>query len=282
MDTNKNPTFDWLRQELLLIKSRRFHIFDSLSADDFYYSTSDQRINLIGDYSDFLKEFGWARLFTDEQDAPLLSVYPLRICRKHICKDGKIYIGFGYRGQQSVYFDEQEILSTGCSKVYVVNTKVGREIASSFSEWLKGAYEWVRAKYSATQWKKIIEGPKPFSEKELAIVSARKQFKWRHIGFAANGDAIFEVENKSNMFLPYLSIGVQGKGGTKLVGGAWLDVSNIAPGCSAHIQRDCYKDKLLADELEVFPLDEPIPEKRERYWEFKIKDNARKAHSVAR
>ena len=110
--------------------------------------------------------------------------------------------------------------------------------------------------------------PKPFSEKQLRIVAARKKFTWRHIGFAPNGDAIFDVANQSDMRLPYLSIGVQGRGGTKLVGGAWLDVSGIEPGCSGSVQKDCYKDKLLQEEVECFSKEDPTPETKDRYWEF--------------
>jgi hypothetical protein len=109
---------------------------------------------------------------------------------------------------------------------------------------------------------------KPFSDKQLRIVAARKKFTWQHAGFAPNGDAIFEVFNGSDLRLPYLSIGVQGRGGTKLIGGVWLDVSGIEPGCSAWVQRDCYKEQLLPDEVECFSKEDPTPETRDRYWEF--------------
>lgn len=109
---------------------------------------------------------------------------------------------------------------------------------------------------------------KPFSEKQLKIVAARKQFRWRHTGFAPNGDAMFEVANESDMRLPYLSIGVQGKGGTKLIGGVWLNVSGIEPGSSGLVQHDCYKDQLLQAEVECFPTEDPTPESMDRYWEF--------------
>lgn len=110
---------------------------------------------------------------------------------------------------------------------------------------------------------------KPFSKRQQQIVAARRNFKWRQIGFADNGDALFEVSNESNIRLPYLSIGVQGRGGTKLIGGAWLNVSSIEPGTSAQIQMDCYKDQLQPDELECFAKEDPTPETKDRYWEFK-------------
>lgn len=109
---------------------------------------------------------------------------------------------------------------------------------------------------------------KPFSAKQPRIVAARRKFRWRHTGFAPNGDAVFEVFNDSDMRLPYLSIGVQGRGGTKLIGGVWLDVSGIEPGCSGFVQRDCYKDQLTQEEVECFAKEDPTPETRDRYWEF--------------
>lgn len=111
--------------------------------------------------------------------------------------------------------------------------------------------------------------PKSFSASQLKIVAARRQFTWQHTGFAPNGNAMFVISNYSDMRLPYLSVGVQGRGGTKLIGGVWLDVSSIEPGCSGLVQRDCYKDQLGQEDVEFFSQDDPTPETRDRYWEFK-------------
>jgi len=117
--------------------------------------------------------------------------------------------------------------------------------------------------------KKAKKPAKPFSKRELAIVEARKLFKWRHIGFAANGDSVFEVSNNSQMVLPYLSIGVQGNGGSKLIGGAWLNVSAISPGHSGKVDHQCYKELMSPEEHEFFDTSDPNPETRDRFWEFK-------------
>lgn len=267
MDININP-FEWFEHEFMSIKSRRFHILESLEPDALHADGLLGSVLLTGDYAMFLSNFGYARLFTDHQDGTNLSVYPLKEFRRHVCENGKAYIGFGFRSYQSVYFDEHELLSAGCSKVYVVNKKMGREVASSFSEWFKEAYEWTKSKYSSAKWKKIAEGPKLFSDEEMQIVKARQNFQWKHIGFAEDGDALFEVANNSNRKLPYLSIGIQGMGGTILVGGAWLDVSQIEPGGKAIIKKDCYKYRLSPSELESFEKPDPIPEKKDAYWEF--------------
>ena len=109
---------------------------------------------------------------------------------------------------------------------------------------------------------------KAFSKNEQKIVAARRQFTWKLMGFAENGDALFEVHNASEMRLPYLSIGIQGRGGSKLTGGVWLDIAGIEPGNTGIVQKDCYKDQLSPEELECVEMNDPTPENKDRYWEF--------------
>ncbi len=117
--------------------------------------------------------------------------------------------------------------------------------------------------------KKPKKPAKPFSKRELCVIEARKLFQWKHIGFSENGDSIFEVSNNSQMILPYLSIGVQGVGGSKLIGGSWLKVSAIGPGQSGRVEHQCYKELLSPEEHEFLNTPDPTPETRDRFWEFK-------------
>lgn len=119
-----------------------------------------------------------------------------------------------------------------------------------------------------TSSKRPKKAAKPFSAREQNIVAERRLFAWRHIGFSENGNAVFEVENRSRIRLPFISIGVQGRGGAKLIGGAWLDVSGIEPGAIGTVEKDCYKDLLGPDEVEFFTKPDPTPETRDRFWEF--------------
>lgn len=266
---NKNPSFGWLRQECLQIRSQRFHIFEPLTLNDYCYEHADHRIDLNSDYADFLKEFGWAKFFTDSSDAPVIAVYPLKENRRHLCDDERTYIGFAYRGDKSFYFAEDVILSGGQSKVYMVKGKNANELHPSFSDWLKTSYELVKSKYSLSKWQKVVAGPKPFTPEEMQIVEARRHFSWKHTGFADDGDAIFEVENRSARTLPFLSIGIRDKKRRVLSGGVWLNVGHIQPGEKERVVMDCYKDRISPDELEPFDKPEPIPEKKDRYWEFR-------------
>ena len=158
---NRNPSFDWLRHECLQIKSQRFHIFDPLTPDDYFYEYGGHRIDLQGDYADFLKEFGWAKFFTDYNDAPVMAVYPLKKSRRHLCDDGRTYIGFAYRGDKSFCFDEDVVLSGDQSKVYIVKGKNANQLHPNYADWLKASYELVKSKYSLSKWQKIVAGPKP-------------------------------------------------------------------------------------------------------------------------
>lgn len=268
MATN-DAALEWFRQELAAIKSRRFHIFDRLTAADLEYRHRNSKVRLRGTFANFLREFGWARLYTDHGDAPLVSIYPLRSRRRFVLADGEVYIGFGYRDEQSVFFRESSILTAGESPVFAETAGHVEIVNRTFADWLRESCDWARSTFNAAQWNRILNGPKPFSAREQKIVAARAQFKWRQVGFARNGDAIFEVSNDSDLTLPYLSIGVRGKRGSKLVGAVWLDVSMIKPGSKRRVQQDCYKDQLRPSELELFDLGEPIPEKKQSYWEFK-------------
>ena len=172
-----NRSFDWLRRECEQIQSQRFHIFETLKQEDYFFKCASGTVELQGDYADFLREFGWGKFFSDYGDVPTLSVYPLKEYRKHTFADGHSYIGFADRGQKSFCFHEKEVIAGKPSKVFLIKGKMVNEVNSSFSDWIKSSYEWVRARYSAAQWKKVMDGPKPFTSEELAIVEARSQFQ---------------------------------------------------------------------------------------------------------
>ena len=78
----------------------------------------------------------------------------------------------------------------------------------------------------------------------------------------------FRVENASEMMLPYLSVGIRSKDG-RIEGGVWLPTLHLAPGENAVIEKGCYRGLIEPGNLEAFPLPDPTPEDRERYWEFR-------------
>jgi hypothetical protein len=110
---------------------------------------------------------------------------------------------------------------------------------------------------------------------ELAILEARKHFRWRVVGVASNEDLQFEIHNGSTITLPYLSVGIRGtlrpqnRGPGPLHGGLFLAVSSILPGETKIVEYDCYKKYVIPETTEVFEVPEPGPEDRNQYWEFR-------------
>lgn len=268
MATDKSM-YAWLHAEIGSIRTRGFHVLLPDVHIDFQIKN---RSNFSSSgYSVFLREFGWVQLYrhpADGSNGPLVSVYPLRKSRIQNL-DGKNLIEFGYRSNTSALFDLDSLHDQGESPVFSVRGRNIHVEFDGFADWLYSSCEWARSKFSNKRWEQIEQGPKAFSENECLIVEARKQFEWRHVGFAENGDAVFEVKNGSSINLPYLSIGVQGVDQSKLIGGAWLDVSKINPGEAGLVMHGCYKEILSPEEVEFFDKLNPIPETKGRYWEFK-------------
>jgi hypothetical protein len=146
-----------------------------------------------------------------------------------------------------------------------------KQAADSFLDWLKAKCKSARKQYKKKEWETIEHGPPPFTEQEVAVVEARKRFRWRVVGVAPNGDLRFEIHNGSDMILPYLFLGVRGKlrppKSGPLDGAARLPVSSIRPGETAIIEYDCYKQFVTPEETEIFEMPDPGPEDREWYWE---------------
>jgi hypothetical protein len=270
MDISNTTSFDWLRNECLQIQSKKFHIFAKAAGDGALIVSDPVSAKIGCDYDKFLLEFGYARFFTDHNDSPQLSVYPLDGLRVIRNDSGKEFVGFGFRSSNSYYFDKHAITQDGISTVFMHKGKHIEHSNNSFSEWLVHSYEAVKGKYTDKKWKQIIAGPRPFSDEEKLVVEARARYRWALTGFKSDGTAIFRVENLSSMQLPFLSVGVRDREKCILEGGVWLNVGHIEPGKFADVEADCYKDQIPSDLLVVFDLPEPIPEKRAAYWEFGI------------
>ncbi len=123
-------------------------------------------------------------------------------------------------------------------------------------------------KFTRTEWRKIIEGPIPFSLEERHIVSARGKFKWKAQGVTEIGEIVIEVRNESDIVLPFLTFDVQFPG-RDLVGGMYLPVSHIKPGETSLCTKMTYCRLSSVGDIELDLAPEPWPEDREYYWEFR-------------
>ncbi len=275
--------YEWLTEEIRSIQSRRFHVFEPVSSAELEYRDNRSVLPLPPSFKAFLEQFGRAKLYLDADDVPKVAVYPLSPHRRILLDPGGVFVELGYFKAQSVYFQIES--SAVGAKVFNLTalrvveegarfedhawTATPRTVADDFEIWLKTVCVRARSEYSKAGWQRVLSGPRPFTAKEQAIVDARRKFRWRVVGHTPEGNMLFEVSNGSDRVLPFLSVGVRGKGGIKLEGGVWLRTAGIQPGQTAVLEQDCYRKQLSPDEVEVFELPDPIPEKKERYWEFK-------------
>ncbi|MEG3977456.1 hypothetical protein QT970_22930 [Microcoleus sp. herbarium8] len=258
--------FDWLRDEMGRIKTRKFHVVDGPLLDEQRELVERSDLPVPPSYKEFVIQFGSAKLY---RQGSIYLVQVFNVPTNAQSDDGHVLLHFGRTDIALAYFRESMLVPGEESPVFEWEHEQGvLEAASSFEEWLKARCFEARKLFTNKEWAAIEEGPPPFTEQEQAIVESRRKFRWQVIGIADNGNLMFEVHNGSNMVLPFLSIGVRAKNG-KLNGGVWLPVSSIQPGKTCILEQDCYKKWLLPEEVDVFEKPDPEPEERDRYWEFR-------------
>ena len=147
----------------------------------------------------------------------------------------------------------------------IINTR------KTFKAWLFDACTRAREVYSVSEWDVIKLGSPPFSAYENSIANARKQFRWQQIGITQNGELMFEIENCSTMRLPYLTLLARSKDNT-IDDFFWVSTHSISPGETHLITKACYKGIVSPAQLEISDAPDPLPEDRERYWEFRTNE----------
>ncbi len=258
--------FEWLKDEMDRIKTRKFHVVDGPLSDEQRELVEQSDLPVPPSYKQFVIQFGNAKLY---RQGSIYRVQVFNVPTDYRSDDGHVLLHFGRTDIALAYFRESMLVPGEESPVFEWEHEQGLlEAASGFEEWLKTRCFAARKLFAKKEWAAIEEGPPPFTEQEQAIVEARRKFRWQVIGIADNGNLMFEVHNGSNMVLPFLSIGVRAKNG-KLNGGVWLPVSSIQPGKTCIIEKDCYKNWLLPEEVDVFEEPDPEPEDRDLYWEFR-------------
>jgi hypothetical protein len=263
--------FEWLVEEMTKIKTRKFHLVDGPASPEFREAVVNTGFPLPPSYKEFVLQFGNAKLYR-RSSYWLVEVYAGP--REVVSGDGEALIQFGRTHTSLSYFKESQLEEGRESPVFEWRHQQGvQQTAESFQDWLTAKCRWARKQYKKKEREAIEHGPPPFTERELALVESRRQFRWRVVGIAPNGDLRFEVHNGSHTILTSLSVGVRGKlrppKTGPLDGGVYLPVSSIRPGETKIVEHDCYKQFVLPEDAEVFELPDPEPEDREQYWEFK-------------
>jgi hypothetical protein len=273
--------FEWLVEEMRKVKTRKFYLVDGPLAADKRELLEQAELAVPPSYKTFLFQFGNAKLYRIG-DQYRVEVFASPNVEE--TEDDEARVCFGRTEDTVAYFKESLLVPGRESPVFewYYPERVERQTANDFEDWLQTNCARVRRYYTKKEWRKIETGPVPFSDQENMIVEARRNFRWRVVGISSNGDIQFEVHNKSDIVLPYLSVGIRGKRrGTSsiLEGGVWLPVGSLHPGKTAMIEMDCYKE--WVDPQDVVPFEEPDPEPkdRDRYWEFKCLAKEKPGHS---
>ena len=264
----KSLVYEWLEKELSEIRWRRFHVVDGPATDDLRTAIEQSAIPLSPSYKEFAIRFGNAKLYQVlGMGYHRVGVFaaPREVKLKETRED---LLWVGTYGEVYIYFRADDLTVGNESPVYQGGRNGFRRVAEVFHSWLRLCAERTRNKYKRREWEKILRGPDPFTEDELKVVEARRLFRWRIVGFSESGDLRFEVTNGSRVRLPFLSIGVRARDGS-LDGGMWLPVSGIAPGETAIVEKNAYKDRLDPSNVEAYSKPDPDPEDKDRYWEFR-------------
>lgn len=259
--------FNWLTDEMASVKTNKFYVVDGPLSDEQRELFEQAALPFPPSYKEFVNQFGNAKLY---RQGAVYLVQVFAVPERAQSERGEPLLYFGRTDLALAYFNESLLVMGSESPVFEWRHEQGLvRAANGFEEWLKSRCDAAKRLFTKKRWQQIEKGPPPFSQQEQGILEARRKFRWRVVGVATNGNIRFEVHNGSAMVLPYLSIGVRGKRG-KVDGGIWLPVSSVKPGNTLVIEKDCYKDLLHPDDVEVFEQPDPGPEDRDRYWEFKV------------
>jgi hypothetical protein len=259
--------FEWLDQELAAIRTKRFHVVVGPASDDFRAAVLNSLLRAPPSYLAFVLRFGDAKLYRMTG----LNLYWMRVFaapREVESRAGEPLLYIGAYDETRAYLKEG-MLQQGAESPIFESSGVGiRKAEDSFGEWLTVRANRAHRRYKRREWAEVLRGPQPFTDEELAVVRARRLFTWRVVGVTTNGEVLYEVTNGSDSLLPFLSIGIRGKIGN-LQGGVCLPVSHICPGQTAVVAKHTYRDLLDPSDVEAYPLPDPEPEERARYWEFR-------------
>lgn len=259
--------FECLEQELAEIRTKRFHVVDGPASDAFREAVLASPLPAPPSYVEFVLRFGNAKLYRmTGLDLYWLGVFAAPYDVESRAGEPLLYIG-GH-DESCAYLKEKTLVPGAEAPIFESTEARIRKAADSFEEWLTARAARARRRYNRKEWAEVLRGPPPFTAEELAVVEARHQFTWHVVGVTPAGEIMYEVCNRSGRRLPFLSIGIRGRIGT-LQGGVWLPVGHIGPGQKAVVAKETYRDQLDPSDVEAYPLPDPEPEERARYWEFR-------------
>ncbi|KYC35523.1 hypothetical protein WA1_06770 [Scytonema hofmannii PCC 7110] len=263
--------YEWLEKEISEIKTRKFHVIKTPGEEvDIAMSMPSDIYSLLPpSYVAFLSKFGRAKLYRENA---YYQVGILNPPQDKILKSGEKVLHIGFFNDSEAYFKYSLLIPGKESPVYECTDEGFEKIADSFEEWLTIRCEDARDAYTDSKWEEIWNGPKPFTKEEEAVVIARKQFQWQVVGFDENRTLKIAVKNNSNLILPYLTIGMRAidptEEGRIWESGLYIDISSIQPGQESVVEHHIHQNLFTPINTELFQVSDPLPEERDKYWEF--------------
>jgi hypothetical protein len=256
--------FEWLEAEILKIRTPGFHQVDGPVADPALRDLIDRSGDFVpASYKEFILKFGTARLYR----SPRSGSYAVTVYRSPVemQPDGETSrICLGNHDGATVFVESSG--RAGDQAVHEAEGDIVDEVADTFEQWLRDACALAKSCYTEAEWAGILAGPRPFDDRETAVIEARRRILWTPAGLDGEGNHLIAITNNSNLTLPVYTLGVRTRD-RRLNGAVFLKIGHIGPGESGQVTAGCYKEFITAEETVIFDLPEPLPETREQYRE---------------
>lgn len=266
--------YDWLKQETDSIRLKKFFTFEPRPVSDL--DLFEARYGpLPSDYREFVQQFGQARLFR-HQSSPwhCLSIFAPPIAQQLKAERGgkgartvvRIEVGY-YLNSGSAWFQWDNGAFAEGGAIFAGLSCQKPRVLVSFEEWLRKSFLSSKKLYSKTEWQTVLKPASAFGEREKQIVAAIQNYDFRKVGVSASDRVLVRVENKSQVELPFLTVGVRNREGME--GTIALSTKGILPDTTRTIEADVYRGTMNPHEVELFRLPVPEPEDRVYYSELR-------------
>lgn len=252
--------FTQLEHDLTSFSSRRFHVLErSLIGPIVPVGTESH-------YAAFVRCAGSGRLFRRGVGYRMSVVRALEPDAVLLALGRGEWAMIGHSNTANVFLGMRGGHINEVGPVYTTRSLRGRvqQINRSFEGWFAESYLAHRQQYSASEWLRMAVSPPPFSEQQLQIAHARKQFSWRVLNLNPRRfetEITLSVRNKSHIVLPYISLDAREVGGVQRF---YVPTSGIPAGTESVARAStCFRGA-----FQIFDAPEPLPEDLENYREF--------------
>lgn len=268
--------FDWFDAELASVKTRGFLATHSHERPE---TISLHQIKLPHEYVLFTQKYGATGCFRISSLSYQLEIFSP--APRTLVKGNTPYVILGMT--ESAYIVCEYSSEDGsCKDVIDEMSQHGqlRRTGLSFAEWFHQKYHLLKKRLGKGKWVSIQKGPRLFTESELAVIEARKLFKWEVVDTSCPSSPTFSITNHSARVLSYITINFRAVVPSLFLpyvhSGIFLATNNIKPGETRLIKKDLvyHGQAEYAPGVVYYDPEFMLPEEREYLWEFKCLDAA--------